>query len=596
MVTIIEFLYLILTNIISEHSLNIFQELFAIPPLNVFALLPLSSYYICIAETYDFYFWLAVIGNGVFFIFIFLTSLGFRYTYYEDFITQQPVANDPFGLAVPAQALWWRRGFFKETHLDYPKIKEGNGAIMEIGFLFNMRFSFWLVFVILLILIFFSPLFSTGTNNFFFFFPLMMIIIIAMMMPNLVQNFKRYTILRTMPLKGIKVAIYQIIPNAFCVILVFYGWICLSMIMGLLDNVEIIIILFWMGGIILFCLIACNEIGYFIFANDDELVNEKELGANALGGLLLALIFIIFTLFIYSIVSIIINSAWKFVIIGLTDLGFVLALIFIFGHDYDIFGKKKKKRALRITTAIVFLIIIRAGTQGYPLFELLLTTNDVPTSWELKVENNMIIEDEIICYEDYIYIVSSGDLTIKNSTIIFDCTGKYSFGIYLSKEGKLKIVNSTISSQNPNYGFKCKLYGSADINYSIFKNLGYRYQNYIYCLGIEIYSNNVKINNSYISDSMGNGITCNWASPQIINTTISKCDDDGIDLFHSSAYMYECTFELNMGDGIYCEKSNPIIKNCTIQDNNGYGIQVEEGKPILENNMFKNNFKGNIKN
>ena len=217
-----------------------------------------------------------------------------------------------------------------------------------------------------------------------------------------------------------------------------------------------------------------------------------------------------------------------------------------------------------------------------------------PDSWQLKVDDVELIENEQITFNDYLYIVSTGVLTIRNSTIIFECTEEYRFGIYLDSGGKLRVENSTIYSNSSKYGFECYIYGRADfIKSNIYNLYGYYGNDYNYG-GIYYYEARGEIIDCRISNSKTNGIDCYSSNIKIINTTIRNCNDDGIEIDDSNCKIYDCIIENNLGNGIYIIEASPEIYNCVISNNAGYGIYVDGGTPDLENNIIENNEKGSI--
>jgi parallel beta-helix repeat protein len=113
----------------------------------------------------------------------------------------------------------------------------------------------------------------------------------------------------------------------------------------------------------------------------------------------------------------------------------------------------------------------------------------------------------------------------------------------------------------------------------------------------------------------GNGISCAFSSPQIINCNIKKIKRMGIDCHFSSPQIINCTITGNNRSGIYSNFSSPQIINCTISENGrsgifslnstlaivncviidnttpdlGGGIYCEDSKPTIINSMIQDN-------
>lgn len=113
----------------------------------------------------------------------------------------------------------------------------------------------------------------------------------------------------------------------------------------------------------------------------------------------------------------------------------------------------------------------------------------------------------------------------------------------------------------------------------------------------------------------GNGISCAFSSPQIINCNIKKIKRRGIDCRFSSPQIINCTITGNNRSGIYSHFSSPQIINCTISENRrsgifslgssltisncvitgnttpdlGSGIYCEDSQPTIINSMLQDN-------
>jgi parallel beta-helix repeat protein len=549
-------------------------------------------------KTYDLTFWVILIFNGLIFTFVFHKSLNYNYNYYEDFGTIQTAQDQSFERELKPQASWWRKGFFSETHLRYPKMKEGQGAVFEIGIIISLRSYVPLIFILVSILIMLPVLFGIDPSNpgvqMMFYMGTFMFIWVSLVGSLANRMNYRPNLFRQLPLNGIKLPFYQIMSTAIINIILFYFWLLILIALGWLIDIEEIMLFFWMGGILLFLSSTSIEAGFLLFSSENELVQEKPSFGGLLGGILIFIICVVFALFLYSHISLTIDSVWKFLYIGLSLIGVIILLIYISGYDYDNFTRKKRRRYLRVFLAILIIILLRGTTIGYPLYELIPMPTYGPDSWQLKVDDVELIENEQITFDDYLYIVSSGDLTIRNSTIIFECTEEYRFGIYLDTGGKLRVENSSIYSNSTKYGFECYIYGRADfIKSNIYNLYGYHGNDYNYG-GIYYWDARGEIIDCRISNSKTNGIDCYSSNIKIINTTIRNCNDDGIEIDDSNCKIYNCTIENNLGHGIYIIEASPEIYNCLISNNAGYGIYVDGGTPDLQNNTIENNEKGEI--
>ena len=596
---IFEGIYLFKSAIELQEDFNFIEQVLFLPPLNILLYLPLSSLYLFMTKTHDLTFWIILIFNGLVFTFVFHKSLNYNYNYYEDFGAIQTAQDQSFERELKPQASWWRRGFLKDTILKYPHLKKGHGAIMEIGFLFSIRTYLFLVIIVLVIFIVMLNMFSSVPSDeniihLISFMSLYTFILVTLLGSHISKDNYRHYIFRQLPIKGLKFLTYRIIPFAAFSIIVYYFWLFLLISYGWLKDIDVILTYFWMGGILLIISAVASQTGFLIFSSENDMAEEKPSLGGIAGGILLFVLSMVFALFLYSHISLIIDTAWKFLYIGLALIGVIILLIFISGYDYDNFTRKKKRRYIRVILAILIIILIRGTTYGYPIFEFIPMPTYGPDSWQLKVDDVELIENEQITFNDYLYIVSTGVLTIRNSTIIFECTEEYRFGIYLDSGGKLRVENSTIYSNSSKYGFECYIYGRADfIKSNIYNLYGYYGNDYNYG-GIYYYEARGEIIDCRISNSKTNGIDCYSSNIKIINTTIRNCNDDGIEIDDSNCKIYDCIIENNLGNGIYIIEASPEIYNCVISNNAGYGIYVDGGTPDLENNIIENNEKGSI--
>ncbi|UCF08342.1 MAG: right-handed parallel beta-helix repeat-containing protein, partial [Thermoplasmata archaeon] len=291
------------------------------------------------------------------------------------------------------------------------------------------------------------------------------------------------------------------------------------------------------------------------------------------GAMALFFMVILFNIFLHALVSLAVKTAAKFLFIGLADLFLLAFFIYVTGRDYDNFTKIKRRTTVRLVICVFVLILLGVSVAGYPFYYLLSIYSDEPETWELRISNETVLENQVLYMDDWLYISSSGNLTLVNSTISFGYEVYKPYGIYLSSEGRLYVKNCTITSMYKKEGYKIILHGEATIEESTIEYIWGDIRRRSDYGGLEIYSDNVLISNSMISNCTANGVYCEYASPQIISCNISHCGDDGIELSHSS----------------------PLIRNCYITNNEGYGIYIHDSNPKLESNVFVNNNKGDIR-
>jgi parallel beta-helix repeat protein len=599
LIIMVEFFYVSFRIIIYGTYDDIFNNILLTIPLNIFFALPLSSYFICVSRVYDGYFWLAVFANGLFMASLFYASLKYNYKIHEDFPKRSISPKSTLEREVAPQKSWWKRHFFKEGFYDYPRIRSGPGAIMEKELLTQGRFSLFFVLAFSSVIYFITFLFgffeSTGSMTMELIIPMgfMMFFIVTVVNPSK-SAFGLFERLKPYPLKGKDIAIYLTVPAAIFIIVSFWGWIVFMIIIGIIRDPGQIFVFFWMGSILLFTIMAGNRLGTIFFSDEDGLTGKSIPGGYGLGIAFLLFIVILFTIFIHMIVSIFIDNVLKFLIIGLADLTLFFLFIWMFGRDYDKFDHKKRRPNLRLGGAFIVFLLLGYSVVGSPLISSFLMFDDTPTSWDLRITNETVFENQEIIFDDYLYITSTGSLTIENSTILFDNDFDRPFGLYLARKGELVIKNSTLTTLNFREGFKFVLYGTAAIdNCKIRRTWGRaRRGNDLY--GLEIYSSKVTITNTHISDSITNGIYCKYASPTIINVSIYNCKGEGIELQNSSPLIKDSRIIGNKGDGIHMEHSNPDIINSTINKNHMVGIHIYKSEPTLVNNEILYNHLGNI--
>ncbi len=210
----------------------------------------------------------------------------------------------------------------------------------------------------------------------------------------------------------------------------------------------------------------------------------------------------------------------------------------------------------------------------------------------LKTETSISLNGSII-------VLEGGTLTLDNIRINFNCEWDGQYGINIHTGGKLNLYDSNIEPDNYQYSFKFEVYGSMDMNNSSvyylwggdFSKLDVRIG------GIMVFSDDVKILNSTISRTYGDGITCIKSSPTIMYNTIKNAGDDGISCNFSSPKIIGNLIEDNhLGIYIYND-SAPLVRNNNIKrttyDYFSKGISItHSNRMIIENNTINNFYHG----
>jgi hypothetical protein len=590
-----------------------FEMFLGIPPLNVILLLPLSTAYICLASSYDIFFWLAVLGNGIFAYFIYRWSLSYNYIYYTDYreLKEEIEAEDKLWEEItkeeePVDIITFKKrreakdqGEPLKDVEPYPELKPGPMAIFELGLIINRRETYGLMkFLNIFILIFvFAFLILSFPSN------MMGLILFGafgffLLFCSMSLKIKRYDFFKLLPVKGFELMIYGLLPFIIYYIIGFFGLLCFFIIAGILYHPAAILMYFFVGGILLVGVPLSSEVGYYIFAEPNKMMKKDGMGSVG-GAFQLGLITILFTLALYILVSSYITSAWKFLLIGLGTLGLIGLFIMIYAKDYDHWGSKKRntKRRSALATILLFLLIISiiSDLSWVERFagEEFMGMDDTPRTWAWKVDGDESIQNQVVYFDDNIFITSSGELEIYNSTIIFECSPTNIFGLYLSSGGRLEIENCTLTVKYHNLGFLCKLYGKANIVNTTLEYLWATGRFFTFSGGLEIYSSDVLIDNCKIINSRGNGVTIEDASPIITHSTIRDSGDDGIDMEDSNAVVFNCTIINNYGDGVYIDDGSAKVINCTFNYNFNFGIKVSASRYEIKGNSFLGNGNGN---
>jgi hypothetical protein len=186
-------------------------------------------------------------------------------------------------------------------------------------------------------------------------------------------------------------------------------------------------------------------------------------------------------------------------------------------------------------------------------------------------------------------LVDSGEtLHVRNSTIEMNLASDKDFGIWIAEGGTLILENTTVDSTSPDLGYTFEIMGSATITGSYISGLwgDPEYENYDG--GLEIYSDDVLIEDSHIQDPPTNGLLIMNSNPSIINNSIEHASDDGIEMRNSDAQILSNRIERCGWAMIVSDGSNALIRGNLIS-NNLHGIAILESDPIVDFNEFVGN-------
>ena len=200
-----------------------------------------------------------------------------------------------------------------------------------------------------------------------------------------------------------------------------------------------------------------------------------------------------------------------------------------------------------------------------------------------------IIENESFTLVDNIVVKENSRLTIRDSIIIVQVGLRKGVGIHVAKGGVLVIHNSTIKGSTQ-FGYQFEIYGKATLTNSTFSGLADpRYhEDYDGDGGIEIYSDDVRIENCVIRDNLVNGIMIGVVSTEIVNCTFVNNGDDAIEVHGTGVRIEGCTFRENKYAIFAAEGSESSIRKCTFV-NNFRGIKLGSSAITIRDCHFQNN-------
>jgi parallel beta-helix repeat protein len=271
----------------------------------------------------------------------------------------------------------------------------------------------------------------------------------------------------------------------------------------------------------------------------------------------------------------------------------ITILILAYGIGYLEFKKKDtpikghvnliRAGALVVVVIILFSVGMVIDVPSVDRIEII--QDDPPKTYGY---NTGIIENQTISATDNFYIQSGNHLIIRNSEITFSMVSDKQYSIYVAEGGTLEILNSTITSDSTKFGYGFEIYGKARITRSQITR-AYGPEDLINGdTGLEIFSSDVILRDSYIGDNGANGILIADCSPILENCTFANNGDDGIELQNSDVVIRNCTIRDNEWAMIIQAGSKPVIENNQFIGN-AYGISITESEPIIRNNEFRDN-------
>lgn len=247
-------------------------------------------------------------------------------------------------------------------------------------------------------------------------------------------------------------------------------------------------------------------------------------------------------------------------------------------------GDKMKKYAmcavLWVGVIIALIAVFTMSAKGW------MSGDTYSGSGDWVIDNPTVVAHE--------NIVVQGNLTINNTLKVYNSTiriSTYSDGGYhviITKNGTLKFYNSYLTS-NTSYYYKFMIYGSAHINLSTIEVVWGDSSKWIG--GIQIYNDNVTIENSTIQKGMTGGIYIEKCSPKILH---NKIIDNGF----RSAFSWKAYGIYIEGNGTTSAKiiKNEICKNQYYRYSSGWwNYYYYYGYGIYATNTPKNTMiDGNI--
>ncbi len=281
---------------------------------------------------------------------------------------------------------------------------------------------------------------------------------------------------------------------------------------------------------------------------------------------------------------------------GIGILGPIFSSIFIFLIGYKLISKFKEidvSEGINIKLVAIFLItilVIFSFTYGYSsmsMNESSIQIDKTPMPSE-SIELSFFDNKSEVTTDQNIVLSDGDSLRLSNMDIHMNGSRDKIPIIWVGENSSLFIENCTLKSIDNDHGFEFEVYGEMEITDSEICGLWGDPDMNNGDGGIEIYSDDVLIDNCRIYDNVINGLLIYDASPIITNNEIYGCGDDGIEV-HSSDMVFESN-EIRDNDWgmVIFSNSNLVIENNTFLENQ-HGISIEDSKPIIINNQFTRN-------
>jgi hypothetical protein len=264
--------------------------------------------------------------------------------------------------------------------------------------------------------------------------------------------------------------------------------------------------------------------------------------------------------------------------------------------------KNMKNFNMRFTAIfiVMFIVVIVIFSTSLPLLlfqeeKYNFKKDKIPLTGSYNITNQITFQNETLIIDDSFIVRSGVNVTLNNVTIIWESNSGVIPGLYVEQNGSIEAKNCIFKGNNSKIMYKYEIHGQGKfINCTFFQLWGDRNE-LVGQGGIEIYHDDVILEDCNIYEAQVSGIVIGDCSPTIQNCLITGCYDDGIEIFGGKAQIINNEIR-NNGDGIMTyNKCKARIENNSIIDNSGRGIGIiEDSDPIINNNHFSNNDEDDI--
>ncbi|MCK4614247.1 MAG: right-handed parallel beta-helix repeat-containing protein, partial [Thermoplasmata archaeon] len=190
-------------------------------------------------------------------------------------------------------------------------------------------------------------------------------------------------------------------------------------------------------------------------------------------------------------------------------------------------------------------------------------------------------------------IENGGVFTLEQSHLYINSSSSDKFGIHVKPGGTLILRNSTIESHAQYWGYSFVVEGTLRTDNCTISDM--YYPGYYEPSGLQIYSNDVLLNDTIISNSgyHSAGLYIFNATPEVRNCEIYAGYISVYVLNDSFPYVFNTTLASHTnGQGLFCKNASFILESCTIT-NNSWGIYAISGDKVeVRNTTFKKNGVG----